>query len=55
MKEEEYRREIHELKEKIGKLEKENSELEEMVQWMHDLVWEILEKQWKMKRSAREC
>ena len=43
-------RRIRELEEQIKSLQKENKELKDTVQWMHDLSW----KRVKERESAKE-
>ena len=43
-------RRIRELEEQIKSLQKENKELKDTVQWMHDLIWKMV----KERESAKE-
>ena len=45
MTEQEYKVQLERLQQQIEELKKENAELQDTVQWMHDLIWEILNKQ----------
>ena len=51
MTEQEYKEKIESLQQQIADLKKENAELQDTVQWMHDLIWEILNKQRAMKNE----
>ena len=35
-------RKIQELEEKLRKLQKENDDLKDTVQWMHDMIWKMV-------------
>ena len=43
-------RRIRELEEQIKSLQKENKELKDTVQWMHDQIWKMV----KERESAKE-
>ena len=43
---------INNLENEVRRLRDENKKLEETVQWMHDLIWQMVEKE-KNKRMGR--
>lgn len=52
--EQKYERQIAQQEQQITQLQAENRELQETVQWMHDLIWEIIERQWNLHRTEPE-
>ena len=48
---EKYEQRIAQQEKEIMQLKEENKELQETVQWMHDLIWEIIERQWNLHRA----
>lgn len=44
-------RRIRELEEQIKSLQKENKELKDTVQWMHDLIWKMVKERESVKES----
>lgn len=50
MTEQEYKIQIECLQQQVDELRKENAELQDTVQWMHDLIWEIWNKQREIQK-----
>lgn len=50
MTEQEYKIQIESLQQQVDELRKENAELQDTVQWMHDLIWEIWNKQREIQK-----